>query len=93
MHPFILGEIALGGLAQRQLVLGALANLPMAVVAEDIEVLRYIETAALFGLGVGYIDAHLLASMRLTAGGALWTRDRRLRVAAERVGVPQTSLP
>jgi len=86
-HPFVVGELALGSLRQRELILTALQNLPQAVVASDIEVLRFIDQQALYGLGIGYVDAHLLASVRLTAGGSLWTRDRRLQSVADRLGV------
>jgi hypothetical protein len=41
----------------------------------------------LYGHGLGFIDAHLLAAALLTPDARLWTRDRRLRDAAERVGV------
>ena len=83
-HPFVLGELALGSLRQRERFLTYLRDLPQAVVAEDEEVFRMIDRQALFGRGIGYVDAHLLAAARLTAGSRLWTRDRRLRaVAAE----------
>jgi predicted nucleic acid-binding protein len=86
-HPFIVGELALGSLRQRQLILTALQDLPQAVVASDAEVLRFIDQQALYSLGIGYVDAHLLASVRLTAGGSLWTRDKRLQAAAHRLGL------
>jgi len=86
-HPFVLGEIALGSLRQRDLVLGALRDLPRAVVATDDEVDRMIGEQALYGLGIGYVDAHLLAATRLTPGSALWTRDRRLLGVADRLGL------
>jgi predicted nucleic acid-binding protein len=86
-HPFVVGELALGSLRQRELILTALQNLPQAVVASDIEVLRFIDQQALYGLGIGYVDAHLLASVRLTASGSLWTRDKRLQAVADRLGV------
>lgn len=89
MHPFILGEIALGNLSQRKIVLNSLGNLPHATMARDTEVLTFIEGAKLFGLGVGYVDAHLLASVRITSGASLWTRDKRLRAAAVKLAVPQ----
>ncbi len=89
IHPYILGEIALSHLRHRTTVLKALGALPSATVAQDGEVLQYIETTKLFGLGVGYVDAHLLASVRLTGGAFLWTRDRRLEAAAVKVAVPQ----
>lgn len=85
-HPFVVGELALGNLQQRKLVLGALQNLPMATVAHVDEVLRVIDLWALFGLGIGYIDAHLLAAVPLSPATLLWTRDKRLRAAAERLG-------
>ena len=90
MHPFVVGEVALGNLHQRELVLDSLANLPMATVASEAEVLDYINSAKLWGLGIGYVDAHLLASARLTPDTSLWTRDRRLDVAAEALGLRAT---
>ena len=86
-HPFVIGEIALGHLRQREAVLEALHDLPQAVVASNAEVLRLINRRTLFGSGVGYVDVHLLAAVRLTAEAALWTRDRRLRAAAGKIGV------
>jgi predicted nucleic acid-binding protein len=86
IHPFVIGELALGRLRQRKMILGSLSNLPQAQTAADAEVLRFIEAAQLHGLGIGYIDAHLLASARLTPDCGLWTHDKRLRAAAERLG-------
>jgi predicted nucleic acid-binding protein len=54
------GELALGNLRQREVVLDALLELPQATVASDEEVLHFIDRLALFRLGIGYIDAHLL---------------------------------
>ena len=71
-HPLVIGEIALGHLRRRKVVLSALSDLPRAGVATDDEVLRFIDRHALFGRGVGFIDAHLLAAVRLTPGAALW---------------------
>jgi predicted nucleic acid-binding protein len=86
-HPFVIGELALGDLRQRDLVLEAFGDLPQASVASDPEMLVFIERNALSGLGIGYIDAHLLAACRLTDGASLWTRDKRLRGAAERLNL------
>jgi predicted nucleic acid-binding protein len=86
-HPFVVGELALGSLRQRKSILTAMQALPQAVVASDTEVLRFIDQQALYGLGICYVDAHLLASVRLTAGGSLWTRDKRLQAVADRLGV------
>lgn len=87
-HPLVVGELAMGNLRARDAVLGLLRALPQAVVAADDEVLAYVARHRLFGIGIGigYADAHLLASTRLTAGARLWTRDRRLREACSRLG-------
>ncbi len=87
MHPAVLGELALGNLAQRETVLTLLGQLPPATVATDQEVLGLIEGSLLFGRGIGYVDAGLLASTRLTAGSQLWTRDKRLHAVAVDTGV------
>ena len=89
-HPFVIGELALGILQQRELVLDALSNLPQATIATDAEALHFIDRHALFGRGVGYIDIHLLAAARLTAGAALWTRDQRLQRVADHLGMAMT---
>lgn len=82
IHPFVIGELALGNLRQRHVVLDALQSLPSSVVARDEEVLRFIDGQALSGKSIGYIDAHLLAAVRLTPGASIWTRDRRLLAVA-----------
>ena len=86
MHPFVLGEMACGSLSERRAMLDLLRELPAAVAADDEEVLGFIERHELHGKGIGYVDAHLLASVALTEGASLWTRDRRLRGAAEELG-------
>ena len=86
-HPFVVGEIALGDLRQREPILRALFRLPSAAVATHAEVLHFIEAGALFARGVGYVDVHLLAAVRLTAGARLWTHDKRLRELALGLGL------
>ena len=86
-HPFVIGEIALGHLVPRQEVLRLLANLPAAIVATHGEVLAFIDTHRLFGRGIGYIDTHLLAAARLSAGAVFWTRDKRLHSIAAELGL------
>ena len=85
MHPFVVGEIACGSLANRALTLELLQHLPSAVVAEAHEVLSYIESESLHGKGIGYVDVHLLASTAL-AEIKLWTRDKRLFAIADGLG-------
>ena len=86
-HPFILGELALGNLRQRQTVLGDLSNLPAAMAATDAEALAFIDRYKLFGQGIGYVDAHLLAATQLTPDATLWTRDQRLHRIATALGL------
>ncbi len=85
IHPFVIGELALGSLRQRKTVLDALSDLPRASVVTDVELLHFIDRHELFGRGIGYVDAHLLAAVRLTAGAELWTNDRRLHGVAEQL--------
>ncbi len=92
-HPFVIGELALGNLRQREAVLNSLADLPMARLATDAEVLHFIDRHGLAGSGVGYIDAHLLAAARLTAGAQLLTNDRRLHGVAAKLRLAFTSRP
>jgi predicted nucleic acid-binding protein len=86
-HPSVTVELALGHLSRRGELLGLLRNLPQATVATDDEVLALIDSRELPGLGIGYVDAHLLAATLLTAGARLWTRDKRLTAVAARLGL------
>ena len=85
MHPFVVGEIACGSLADRALTLDLLQHLSTAAVAESHEVLEYIERHSLHGKGIGYVDVHLLASAAI-GGTKLWTRDKWLHAVARELG-------
>jgi predicted nucleic acid-binding protein len=87
LHPFVLGELALGNLHDRGTTLRYLNRLPQSVVAKNSEVFALIEGGKLFGSGIGLVDAHLLASARLTRDASLWTRDRRLEAQARGLSV------
>ena len=87
LHPFVIGELAMGNMNQRDLVLKALRKLPEALVAREEEVLQFVGARRLFGLGIGYIDAHLLTSVQLTPGASLWTRDKRMFEVASKLGL------
>ena len=86
-HPFVVGELALGNLKPRKIVLVSLQKLPQVTTSTDKEVLHFVDRYALYGTGIGYIDAHLLASLRLTPGAVLWTRDKPLQLVAEKLGL------
>lgn len=92
-HPFVIGELALGNLQARDVILSTMRKLPQATVAHPEDVLHFINREALSGLGIGYVDAHLLAAARLTPGTSLWTRDKRLHAAAGKLGLAPAGLP
>jgi predicted nucleic acid-binding protein len=87
IHPYVTSELALGSLRERARTLAMLDLLPQVRVAQWGEVRRMIETRLLYGLGIGLIDAHFIASAFLNPPTLLWTRDRRLRKAAEGLGI------
>ncbi len=84
-HNAVIGELALGSLANRSVFLNELGRLPRAVEARHDEVLHLIDSERLHGAGIGYIDAHLCASA-LISGFKLWTRDKRLLSVAQTLG-------
>jgi len=86
-HPFVIGELALGSIKDRAVVIAQLGKLPRASTATDAEVLALIEAHALHGAGIGYVDAHLLAATMLTPTSAFLTRDKRLHAVAQRLGI------
>ena len=85
-HPFIVGELAFGTLQNRGEILSMLKALPEAHLLEDEEVLSFLEARRLYARGIGWVDAHLLASTLLT-GCTLWTFDKSLRRAATSLNV------
>jgi predicted nucleic acid-binding protein len=87
LHSLVIGELAMGNMNRRDLILKALLRLPEALVAREEEVLQFVTARRLFGLGIGYIDAHLLTSVQLTPGTSLWTRDKRMFDIASRLGL------
>jgi predicted nucleic acid-binding protein len=87
VHPFVIGELAMGNLSERGQFLRDLSDLPAIEVAMDHEVIRYVDAHRLYGIGIGYIDVHLLTAVRLMPGARFWTRDQRLAAAAQRLGL------
>jgi predicted nucleic acid-binding protein len=87
IHPSIIAELALGSLQERISTLALLDLLPQVRVAQLSEVRRMIEARRLYSLGIALIDAHLIASVFINSSTLLWTRDKRLRKAAESLGI------
>jgi predicted nucleic acid-binding protein len=92
IHPLIIAELALGSLWERAKTLALLDLLPQVRVAQLSEVRLMIEARHLYNLGIGLTDAHLIASVFISPSTFLWTRDKRLRRAAETLGI-HASLP
>lgn len=87
MHPHIVTELALGGLHDRDLTLASLELLPELPVAELHEVRQLIEMRKLYTVGIGFVDAHLLASLIIVQTPTeMWTSDVALKRAAESFG-------
>jgi predicted nucleic acid-binding protein len=85
-HPFIIGELACGSISGRSEILQLLRGLPSVQVAQNEEVMTFVERHRLMGRGVGWVDVHLLASATLESV-LLWTADRRLAAIARSLGV------
>ncbi len=87
LHPFVIGELACGNLRDRAGVLAWLTDLSLVQEATHDEVMTFIERRRLMGRGIGYVDAHLLASTALTRPVRLFTLDRRLNTVATDLGL------
>lgn len=87
VHPFIIAELALGSLRERSKLLALLDLMPQVRKARLSEVRLTIEARRLYNLGIGLTDAHLIASVFINPPTLLWTKDRRLRKAAEGLGI------
>lgn len=86
-HPFVTAELALGSLRDRTRIIALLGQLAAAPVMPHAALLRFIDEAALAGTGIGLVDGHLLAATCAAPAARLWTRDKRLRAQATRLGV------
>jgi hypothetical protein len=86
-HPFVTGELALGNWKDWSSAFALLQDLRPARVASEDEYLTIVASEGLAGTGIGFVDAHLLATCRLVPGTLLWSRDKRLSDRAEALGV------
>ena len=91
-HPFVLGELACGNLSKRELTLAHLSSLPAAVHAQHEEALQIVDKRKLWGAGIGWIAAQLIASA-LLSNCLLWTLDKQLREAALQAGAKVLTPP
>jgi len=86
IHPLVIGELSLGAMRNRTEIMRLLSKLPLAPVAEHDEVIATINKRRLFGTGIGWVDAHLIASALLARAG-LMTRDKALLRVAKATGI------
>jgi hypothetical protein len=85
-HAAVRSEIALGSIVRRDEILRLLSQLPSAQVMSDDEVLAMIDTKKLQASGIGWTDAHLLASA-IAGHHGIWTLDKHLSSVAIRLAV------
>lgn len=86
-HPLIRLELALGSIANREMILADLARLPQVQVAKTEELFHLVELRKLYRRGIGITDLHLLASALIDKSISIWTRDRRLGDIADELGL------
>lgn len=89
IHPFVIGELACGHIQARASTLRRLQQLPKANCARDEEVLHLIEGNQLYGKGLGFTDAHIIAA-GIISDCMVWTRDRRFRDVLEMLELAYT---
>jgi len=85
-HDFVLGELLIGDKGGRHELLKDYALIHRAPVVPHQEVVAFVRHRRLEGRGIGWIDAHLLASA-LVGRVSLWTADSRLAAVASDLGV------
>jgi len=89
IHPFVIGELACGGLTNRAEVLLLLESLPQYTPISHEEYLHFLNSRRLYNKGIGFVDIHLLASAILnsdficTRDGKLQELSKNLRVSYE----------
>ncbi|GAA4480022.1 type II toxin-antitoxin system VapC family toxin [Microbacterium panaciterrae] len=88
VHDLVIEELALGSLARRDAVLGLLGNLQRLPALRHDDIGTLVEHHLLWGRGLSAVDVHLLGAVRVTTGARLWTRDKRLIVAARDTVTP-----
>ena len=93
IHPMVVGELACGNLRNRKEIMSLLGGLPCILIADDDEVLFFIQRHQLMGSGIGYVDVHLLVATALTQSARLWTHDLRLAQVASELNLADSMSP
>ena len=85
-HPFIIGELACGGIKNRHEIISLLNDLPSTNILDHYDIMEFIEYRKIMNQGIGYVDVHLLASA-LVSGTPLWTFDKALKKVANQLSI------
>ena len=85
-HEFVFGELLIGDASGRKTLLSRYEIIDSAPMVPHQEVAAFVRARRLHGRGIGWIDAHLLASA-LVSDLTLWTADAALENVARELGV------
>jgi predicted nucleic acid-binding protein len=85
-HPFIIGELACGGIKNRNEIINLLNDLPSTEILDHYDIMKFIEYRKIMNKGIGYVDVHLLGSA-LVSETPLWTFDMALRKIADQLSI------
>lgn len=85
-HDFVYGELLIGDKGGRKQLLASYEQMHQAPMVTHGEVAVFARERRLCGRGIGWIDAHLLASA-LVGRLKLWTADPRLAMLAKEFGI------
>jgi len=85
-HDFVYGELLSGDGGGRKSLLANYERMEQAPLVPHAEVVAFVRDRKLNGRGIGWIDAHLLASA-LVGHLRLWTADSPLATVARELGV------
>ena len=85
-HDFVYGELLIGDKGGRRQLLKEYEQMHQAPVVPHSDVVAFVRDRRLHGRGIGWIDAHLLASA-LVGRLRLWTIDPALTMLAKELGI------
>lgn len=85
-HEFVYGELLGGDRGGRQRLLSSYERIEQIQAVPHSDVVAFIRARKIHGRGIGWIDAHLLASA-LVGRVQLWTADGPLGAIADELGI------
>ncbi len=86
-HPYVIAELALGSIRDREKFLALLDGLPVVLPVPLGDLRDQIELYKLFRRGIGFVDVALVAACLMNTSLRLWTRDKRLATVASELQV------